>query len=58
MIFAIARAIRHGAVFPDLVIIGSLTGAGFALVYSGLARSRLLEPGARHGTRRLAAVIR
>jgi hypothetical protein len=31
----IARAVRHGAVFfPDLVIIGALTGAGFGLVYS------------------------
>ena len=31
---AIVGAIRHGAVFfPDLVIVGALTGAGFALVY-------------------------
>ena len=31
----VARAVRHGGVFfPDLVIIGALTGAGFGLVYS------------------------
>jgi hypothetical protein len=31
----VAVAVRHGAVFfPDLVIIGALTGAGFALVFS------------------------
>jgi hypothetical protein len=35
MILAIAHAIRDAAVFfPVLVIIGALTGAGFALVYS------------------------
>jgi hypothetical protein len=35
MIPAVAVAVRHAAVFfPDLVIIGALTGAGFALVYS------------------------
>jgi MFS family permease len=35
MIPTIAGAVRHAAVFfPDLVIIGALTGAGFALVYS------------------------
>jgi hypothetical protein len=35
MIPTVAVAVRHGAVFfPDLVIIGALTGAGFALVYS------------------------
>jgi len=35
MIPTIAGAIRHGVVFfPDLVIIGALTGAGFGLVYS------------------------
>jgi MFS transporter, FHS family, glucose/mannose:H+ symporter len=35
MIPTAAGAIRHAAVFfPDLVIIGALTGAGFALVYS------------------------
>jgi len=35
MIPTVAVAVRHGAVFfPDLVIIGALTGAGFAAVYS------------------------
>jgi len=35
MIPTVALAVRHGAVFfPDLLIIGALTGAGFALVYS------------------------
>jgi hypothetical protein len=35
MIPTVAVAVRHGAAFfPDLVIIGALTGAGFALVYS------------------------
>jgi hypothetical protein len=35
MIPTVAVAVRHAAVFfPDLVIIGALTGAGFALVYS------------------------
>ena len=35
MIPTVAAAVRHAAVFfPDLVIIGALTGAGFALVYS------------------------
>jgi MFS family permease len=35
MIPTIAVAVRHAAAFfPDLVIIGALTGAGFALVYS------------------------
>jgi MFS family permease len=35
MIPTIVSAVRHGAVFfPDLVIIGALTGAGFGLVYS------------------------
>jgi len=35
MVPTIARAVRHAAVFfPDLVIIGALTGAGFGLVYS------------------------
>jgi MFS family permease len=35
MIPTILGAVRHGAVFfPDLVIIGALTGAGFGLVYS------------------------
>jgi len=35
MIPTIAGAVRHAAFFfPDLVIIGALTGAGFALVYS------------------------
>jgi hypothetical protein len=35
MIPTVAVAIRHAAVFfPDLVIIGALTGAGFALVYA------------------------
>jgi hypothetical protein len=35
MIPTVAVAVRHAAVFfPDLVIIGALTGAGFALVYA------------------------
>src|SRR5262249_46414276 len=35
MIPTVAVAVRHAAVFfPDLVIIGALTAAGFALVYS------------------------
>ena len=35
MIATIAGAVRHAEVFfPDLVIIGGLTGAGFALAYS------------------------
>jgi MFS family permease len=35
MIPTIAQAVRHAAVFfPDLLIIGALTGAGFGLVYS------------------------
>ena len=35
MIPTIAGAVRHSAIFfPDLVIIGALTGAGFALVHS------------------------
>jgi hypothetical protein len=48
MISAIARAVRHAAVFfPDLVIIGALTGAGFALVYSAATAFELdIDPGA------------
>jgi hypothetical protein len=35
MIPTVTAAVRHGAVFfPDLVVVGALTGAGFALVYS------------------------
>jgi hypothetical protein len=35
MIPTVAAAVRHAAIFfPGLVIIGALTGAGFALVYS------------------------
>jgi hypothetical protein len=35
MTMAVARAVRDaGVFFPDLVIIGALTGAGFAMVYS------------------------
>jgi hypothetical protein len=35
MIPTVAVTVRHGAAFfPDLVIIGALTGAGFALVFS------------------------
>jgi hypothetical protein len=35
LIPTILRAVRHAAVFfPDLVIAGALTGAGFAMVYS------------------------
>jgi hypothetical protein len=48
MIMVIARAVRHGAVFfPDLVIIGALTGAGFAMVYSAATAFELdIDPGA------------
>jgi MFS family permease len=47
MIIAIARAVRHAAIFfPDLVIIGTLTGAGFALVYSAATAFELdIDPG-------------
>ena len=48
MVVAIARAVRDGAVFfPDLVIIGALTGAGFALVYSAATAFELdIDPDA------------
>jgi hypothetical protein len=48
MIPTIARAVRHGAVFfPDLVIIGALTGAGFGLVYSAATALELdIDPDA------------
>jgi hypothetical protein len=44
----ILGAVRHGAVFfPDLVIVGALTGAGFALVYSAATAFELdIDPGA------------
>ena len=47
MIPTVARAVRHGVVFfPDLVIIGALTGAGFALVYSAATAFELdIDPG-------------
>jgi hypothetical protein len=48
MIPTIARAVRHAPVFfPDLMIIGALTGAGFALVYSAATAFALdADPGA------------
>jgi hypothetical protein len=47
MIPAIVRAVRHDPIFfPDLVIIGALTGAGFALVYSAATAFELdINPG-------------
>jgi MFS family permease len=42
MIPTVVAAVRHAAVFfPDLVIIGALTGAGFGLVYSAAAAFEL-----------------
>jgi hypothetical protein len=48
MIAVISRAVRHAAVFfPDLVIVGALTGAGFALVYSAATAFELdIDPSA------------
>jgi hypothetical protein len=48
MISVIARAVRDGSVFfPDLIIIGALTGAGFALVYSAATAFEVdIDPGA------------
>jgi hypothetical protein len=48
MIPTVLGAVRHAAVFfPDLVIIGALTGAGFALVYSAATAFELdADPGA------------
>ena len=48
MIAVIWRAVRYAAVFfPDLVIVGALTGAGFALVYSAATAFELdIDPSA------------
>ena len=48
MIPTVLGIVRHAAVFfPDLVIIGALTGAGFALVYSAATAFELdIDPGA------------
>jgi hypothetical protein len=48
MTMAVARAVRDaGVFFPDLVIIGALTGAGFAMVYSAATAFELdIDPDA------------
>jgi hypothetical protein len=50
-VLAVVRAVRNGAVFfPDLLIIGALTGAGFALVYwAAIAFELDISPGAPEG---------
>ena len=48
MIPAVAGAVRHAVVFfPDLVVIGALTGAGFAAVYSAATAFELDNDPAR-----------
>jgi len=61
MILAVAHAVRHDAsFFPELVIIGLLTGAGFALVYSAATAFELdIDPHApeRHLLRLSLALV-
>jgi hypothetical protein len=51
MIPAVTEAVRHAAVFfPDLVVVGALTGAGFALVYSAATAFELdIDPARPEG---------